>query len=138
MMFDTFIKIAVYLFLNIFAKTFANFVDIYVCFMAEIQRVSINASWPCGDVVCTKKLQKTSNNGIWGNFKNITSFSVFNSIQISSARCVGHWHVLSTQSQRISNSVSCPCGMLEMTTLDERTAKSRLGQFSKANNFFIF
>jgi len=40
----SFIKIAVILFLNILASSFANVVDIYVCFMMEARRISIIVS----------------------------------------------------------------------------------------------
>ena len=52
--------------MNIFAIRFASFVDIYVYFMREAQRISIIVSWPGGDVVFTKKVAKKARKlGLW-------------------------------------------------------------------------
>ena len=54
--------------MNIFAIRFASFVDIYVYFMREAQRISIIVSWPGGDVVFTKKVAKKLENWDYSSF----------------------------------------------------------------------
>ena len=67
-MIATFIKISVILFSNILEITLANFVDIYVYSMTEAQGISIIISWPCCDVVFTKKVAKKLENWDYGSF----------------------------------------------------------------------
>jgi hypothetical protein len=63
-----FIKIAVIISLNILARSFAYFVDIYVRFMTEARPISIIVSWPYGDVVSRKKFEKKLENWDYGSF----------------------------------------------------------------------
>ena len=63
-----FIKIAVIISLNILARSFAYFVDIYVRFMTEARPISIIVSWPYGDVVSRKKFEKKLENWDYCSF----------------------------------------------------------------------
>ena len=67
-MISSFINITLLSFLNIFATRCANFVDIYVYFMREAQRISIIVSWPVGDVVFKKKVAKKLENWDYSSF----------------------------------------------------------------------
>ena len=65
---SSFINITLLSFLNIFAMRCASFVDIYVYFMREAQRISIIVRWQGGNVVFTKKVAKKLENWDYSSF----------------------------------------------------------------------